>query len=158
MKMDKPSQLPLRVPSADKRETRSQFAALCYRVVDAKLQVLVVTSRRSKRWILPKGWPENGLTPAQTAAREAYEEAGVEGKTFDVCLGVYSFVKLMPDDALVPFMAMIYPLKVKKTHKKYPEVGQRKRRWVSPKKAAKLVDEPELKRLLLTFDPKRIQR
>ncbi len=147
-------QLPLSISSASKRESRSQFAALPFRVVDDKLQFLLVTSRRSKRWILPKGWPENGMTPARSAAKEAWEEAGVLGTAYDMCLGVYSYEKILPDSPDLPVIGLVYPLKVKTIKSNFPERKERRRKWLSPKQAAGRVDEPELKRILKTFDPK----
>ena len=73
-------QLPLHFGNAPKTTVRTQFAALCYRIKSNKVQVLLVTTRRTGRWILPKGWPIDGLTPQKSAAREAWEEAGVIGR------------------------------------------------------------------------------
>ena len=83
-------QKPIRLPAAQKRELRTQFGALCYRVQKDKVQVLLITSRRRKRWIVPKGWPIDGSTPSSAALQEAFEEAGVEGKVTGNCLGIYS--------------------------------------------------------------------
>lgn len=146
-------QLPLSITASAKRESRSQFAALPFRVVDDKVQFLLVTSRRTKRWILPKGWPEDGLTPGQSAAKEAWEEAGAIGKAYEFCLGVYSFEKYVKDAPDLPVVGLVYPLKVKKTKSNYPEAGERRRKWFTPKKAAAAVNMPELKRILKTFDP-----
>ena len=148
------NQLPLSITSSSKRESRSQFAALPYRVVDDGVQILLSTSRRTKRWILPIGWPEDGLTPAQSAAREAWEEAGVTGVPYDICLGVYSFEKFVEDAEDLPVVGLVFPLKVKKVSRTYPEVKDRRRKWFSPKQAAAAVDIPELKRILKTFEPK----
>lgn len=147
-------QLPLSFSGAGKRDIRTQFASLCYRMQDEKVQVLLVTSRGSGRWILPKGWPMDGATPAQSALTEAWEEAGVEGKAHNLCLGLYSYIKELEEDEDLPCVAMVYPVKVKKLAKTYPEAGQRKRKWVSRKQAAKMVQEPELARILKDFDPK----
>ncbi|MEM6727474.1 MAG: NUDIX hydrolase [Pseudomonadota bacterium] len=149
-------QLPLSIAASAKRESRSQFAALPFRVVDGGVQVLLITSRRTKRWILPKGWPEDGMTPSQSAAREAWEEAGVTGIHYDVCLGVYSFEKVTEETSL-PVVALVYPLKVKQVQRAYPEANQRKRKWFTAKKAAAAVEMPELRRILKTFDPKMLK-
>ena len=153
MSMFRPSQLPLEMEAAQKRQVRSQFAALPFRVTDDGLQVLLVTSRQRKRWILPKGWPERGLTPAQCALKEAYDEGGVKGKAYDLCLGVYSYSKILPDGTLMPCLGMVYPVKVKSTLQKYPEKSERRRKWFTPKKAASLIQEQELKKIVKTFDP-----
>ncbi len=147
-------QLPISLSGGRKSDVRSQFAALCYRVQNDKVRVLLVTSRGTGRWIIPKGWPMDGNTPAQSAAQEAWEEAGVIGKAKDVCLGLYSYRKTMEDVDDLPCVAMIYPVKVKSLADTYPEAGQRKRKWVSRKKAAAMVAEPELARIIREFDPK----
>lgn len=150
-------QLPLSVALRSKRDMRTQFAALCYRIKNDKTQVLLVTSRGRRRWILPKGWPERGLTPAQGAMREAWEEAGVKGQPIDVCLGVFSYLKLDAKPARLPCLALVFPVKVRKLVKDYPEAGQRRRKWVSPKRAASMVAEVELKEILRNFDAKRLR-
>jgi len=147
-------QLPISLFGAEKSQVRTQFAALCYRVKKQKVQVLLVTSRGTKRWIVPKGWPMDAMTPAASALQEAWEEAGVIGRNAGGCLGVYSYEKgIGPNDDL-PCLAMLYPVAVRSLAKKYPEAGQRRRRWVSRKKAARLVAERELSRLILDFDPR----
>lgn len=145
---------PLSLHGARKGDVRTQFAALCYRIRRGKVQVLVITSRRSKRWIMPKGWPIDGKTPGASAAREAWEEAGVRGRVSEACIGAYSYAKLYGDDEMLSCLAMLYPLKVKSLDHKYPERKQRRRQWVSRKKAAKLVAAPDLARLILDFDPR----
>ena len=154
----RPSQLPLEVDASLKRQVRSQFAALPFRLGDNGIEVLLVTSRNTKRWILPKGWPEDGMTPASSAAKEAYEEGGVTGKVYDLCLGVFSFSKLTREEVIVPCVGLVYPLKVKKVHSGYPEKKERRRKWFSPKKAAGLVHQPELKQIIKSFDPAWVKR
>lgn len=152
-----PKQLPISISQSQKRETRSQFGALCYRTKAGKLQFLLITSRRTKRWIIPKGWPENAMTPADVAAVEAYEEAGVKGKTHNQCLGVYSHEKYVSANVSYPVITMVYPLKVTKKLNKYPERADRRRKWFSAKKAAKRVCEPELAKIIKSFDPKTLK-
>ncbi|MEM7296487.1 MAG: NUDIX domain-containing protein, partial [Pseudomonadota bacterium] len=102
MKHDSSFQLPLAVSGVKKRQARSQFGALCYRVTDNRVQILLVTSRRRKRWIIPKGWPEWGQTPAEAAATEALEEGGVKGQVSDAPLGIYSYVKIVDKSERLP--------------------------------------------------------
>ncbi|MFY0597422.1 MAG: NUDIX hydrolase [Cognatishimia sp.] len=149
-------QLPIKLPKAKKRELRSQFAALVYRVKDDKLQILLITSRGTGRWIIPKGWPMLGLRPAEAAAQEAWEEAGVKGEVTDQCIGLYSYYKTDTKDGTLPCLVNIYPVNARKLSKIYPEAGQRRRKWFSPKKAAKLVREPELAKLIKSFDPEKL--
>ena len=152
MSIGKIKMRPLELSPAQKREVRSQFGALCYRVRQGKVQVLLVTRRRSGRWILPKGGPMNGTTPVEAALREAWEEAGVEGKVMGNALGIYSYVK-SDDGERLPCVVAVFPIKVRRLRSKYPEVGERKRKWFSPKKAAALLDEPELGQIVARFDP-----
>ena len=152
MNIAKPKMRPIRLPSAEKRGVRTQFGALCYRVRKDKVQVLVVTSRGTGRWILPKGWPIDGATPAEAALQEAWEEAGVQGKVMGGALGIYSYEK-SDDGEHLPCVVAIFPIKVDALKRKYPEADQRERQWVSRKKAAALIDEPELRQMIAGFDP-----
>ena len=145
--------MPLLERPERKTDMRTQFAALCYRVKADRPEVLLITSRGTGRWIVPKGWPVAGMTPAASAEREAWEEAGVRGRFHDICLGLYSYIKIVEDGPDLPCAAMVYPVRVKTLARNYPERGQRKRKWFSPKKAAERVAEPELARILLDFDP-----
>lgn len=147
-------QLPISLPGGSKTDVRSQFAALCYRIRKGKVQVLLITSRTRKRWIVPKGWPMDGKTPAESAAVEAWEEAGVRGVSDGRCLGVFSYSKETGEHGALPCLAMVFAIEVQDLAKTYPEVAERKRRWVTRKEAAKLVDEPELSRILRDFDPR----
>ncbi|MFD2739164.1 NUDIX hydrolase [Sulfitobacter aestuarii] len=147
-------QLPLSLLGARKREVRIQFAALCYRMRRGKVQILLVTSRRAKRWIVPKGWPMPDKTPAASALQEAWEEAGVRGRAEESCLGVYSYRKGQPGSEDLACAAMLYPVKVASLARQYPESGQRRRIWVSRKKAARMVGQAELARLIAGFEPR----
>jgi 8-oxo-dGTP pyrophosphatase MutT (NUDIX family) len=155
--MSGPVQISLKFQSGRKTDVRSQFAALCYRIVEGEVEVCLVTSRRTKRWILPKGWPMHKQTPADAAAIEAYEEAGLKGTPKDTCLGVYSYVKRLKTGD-IPVIVLVYPVLVTEILAEWPEREQRIRKWFSPKKAAKKVDEPELKAILRSFDPLHVSR
>ncbi|MCR8547623.1 NUDIX hydrolase [Salipiger sp. P9] len=132
-----------------------QYAALCYRLRGGKLEILMITSRGGRRWTLPKGWPMRGRTPAETAAREAWEEAGVRGTPHRNCVGGYTYTK-HTDPHL--HLAMVFPVEVARLEKRFPERGERKRRWMSRTKAATLVAEAELAQILLRFDPNALGR
>lgn len=153
MTLPKIKQEPINLRSAAKSDVRTQFAALCFRVKNDKTQILLITSRGSGRWIIPRGWPMDNKTPSQAALTEAWEEAGVKGKAYEVSLGLYSYTREIGDEGSVPCVAMVYPVKVKSLEKKFPEVGQRKRSWLSVGKAAERVDEPELANIIRSFDP-----
>lgn len=141
-------------PGLDGKPVQTQYAALCYRIVKDKPQILLITSRGSKRWILPKGWPMKDRPPGQAALREAYEEAGVIGRVAETPLGLVPYRKVMDNGEELPCVGIIYPVRVALLKAEYPEAGERKRKWFSRKKAAKQVLEPELARLLKGFDPK----
>ena len=149
-------QLPLALPAATKTEVRTQFAALCYRMARDKPEILLITSRGSGRWILPKGWPVAGKTPAEIALLEAWEEVGVRGRAYEQCLGAYSYTKAIGPERGLPCLAMVYPVRVKTLAGKFPEAGQRKHKWLRPKKAAARVEEPELAHIIRGFDPHRL--
>lgn len=133
----------------------AQYGALCYRLRGKDMhEVLLITSRDTGRWIIPKGWPMKGRNGAECALREAFEEAGVEGRPSAAPIGVYSYDKVLPD-GVQPCIVTVYPVEVTQFSKDFPEKGQRSRKWFKPKKAADKVDEPELRVLLETFDPRK---
>ena len=131
---------------------RSQYGAICWRKAARGLDVLLITSRETGRWVIPKGWPIKGISAAASAAREAWEEAGVEGKLCETCLGVFSYQKVMPEDHSIPCAVAIYGLRVEKLSRRYPEQRMRRRKWFGVREAASLVAEPELSALLLALD------
>jgi len=149
-------QTPIDLSDAHKSDLRTQFAALCFRMRRDKPEVLLVTSRRSKRWIVPKGWPMDGKTPVESAEIEAWEEAGVRGRMYSRCLGLYHYRKSVGEDDNLPCVAMLYAMKVRECAPDFPEAGQRKRKWLRPKKAAALVDEPELAEMIRRFKPAQV--
>nr|WP_281501240.1 NUDIX hydrolase [Aliiroseovarius sp. S1123] len=149
----KGKQKPIRLSLSDKRSVRTQFGALPFRIHDGKVEFLLITSRGTGRWIIPKGWPMDGETPAGAAATEATEEAGVEGQLYHQVLGFYAYDKGFAGERL-PCVVAVFPLKVKKQLKAYREKGERRRKWVSRKKAAQMVSEPELRQIIKDFDPK----
>lgn len=133
---------------------KTQFAALPWRVVDGdRVEVLLMTSRETRRWVIAKGWPIKGLAPNMTASREAYEEAGVEGYVAMRPLGSYVYDKRKPSGRLQPVQVEVYPLQVTVQHDDWPEQFERDKLWLSPQDAAARVDEPGLKALLAAFRP-----
>lgn len=150
--MSMPPQLPIKLRAGRKTDARTQFAALCFRTQAEGMQICLVTSRGTGRWILPKGWPMHNQTPAEAAATEAWEEAGLTGRAYDTCLGVFSYLKPL-DKTRTPVLALVYPVRVDTVHVKWPEGKQRKRRWFSPEQAARVVAEHELRAILAQFNP-----
>lgn len=147
-------QLPISLPGGGRKtDVRTQFAALCYRFKKGKLRVLLITSRRTGRWIVPKGWPMDGHTPAECAVQEAWEEGGVRGTSDGRCIGIFSYSKGHPELGDLPCVAMVFAVEATEIADVYPESEQRERKWVSRKKAAELADDPELARIIKDFDP-----
>ncbi|MGY6633992.1 MAG: NUDIX hydrolase [Alkalilacustris sp.] len=135
-----------------RRPPHLQVAALCTRDgADGTPEVLIVTSRGTGRWILPKGWPMAGRTLGEAARQEAWEEAGVRGTVDADPVGHYATEKMTGGGLPVPCRVEVFRLRVSDVHDSFPEAGQRTRRWVKPAKAAELVQEPGLRALLATF-------
>ncbi|ODT87767.1 NUDIX hydrolase [Phenylobacterium sp. SCN 70-31] len=134
------------------REPRTQYAALPWRKADdGSVQILLITSRESRRWVIPKGWPMKDKAPEAAAAQEAYEEAGVLGAPKRKPLGIYHYDKRLRSGRLQHVRVMVYPLEVAEARDIWPEMAERDRMWGSPAEAAGLVDEPELRTLLAKF-------
>jgi 8-oxo-dGTP pyrophosphatase MutT (NUDIX family) len=130
-----------------------QYGALPYRFSqDAALEILLVTTRGTRRWIIPKGWPIKGLRPAKSAAREAYEEAGVRGRIGAKPVGFFTYDKL-PNEAGVNTTCevKVYPLLVKRQSEVWPESEQRTTQWVEPSRAIAMIKEPGLKKIVASF-------
>jgi 8-oxo-dGTP pyrophosphatase MutT (NUDIX family) len=152
------------VKKIDKPQTASQavmtqYAALCFRhKAKHAPEILLITSRDTGRWVVPKGWPMKGKSGGECAAQEAFEEAGVEGRLISHSVGFFTYDKILDDGTAQPCVVSVYPVAVEKLHAIYPEHGQRRRRWFSPAKAASQVAEPELATILAGFDPAKLPR
>jgi 8-oxo-dGTP pyrophosphatase MutT (NUDIX family) len=130
-------------------EPRRQVGALPFRHGrDGKPKILLVTSRESRRWVIPKGWPMKGRKPFEAAAREAYEEAGLRGAVGKRPLGHYLYQKRLKNLDAVLCQVKVFPLKVRKQLKHFPEEHQRELRWFTPAEAAEAVSEPGLAALI----------
>ncbi|MFM5894467.1 MAG: DUF47 family protein [Novosphingobium sp.] len=132
--------------------TIRQIAALPYRSNDAgAVSVLLVTSRESKRWVVPKGNPGTG-SPHLSAAIEAREEAGVTGAICPIPLGQYRYRKTRKTGASLMVDVDVYPLSVSQELDTWKEAAERTRRWFSLGEAADMVDEPDLAALIRSFN------
>ncbi|GGD45143.1 NUDIX hydrolase [Sinisalibacter lacisalsi] len=135
-----------------RRPSRFQVAALCYRKSEGRKEVLLITTRRTGRWMLPKGWPMDGKTAAEAARIEAWEEAGVKSaKVRRAPVGEFDYIKHHDDGLSEPCSATVYALKVTDMADEFPEAGQRERAWVTLDKAADMVEEESLSALLRAF-------
>lgn len=131
---------------------RVQAAALPWRVgEDGGPELLLVTSRGTGRWVLPKGWPEKREPLHEAAAREAAEEAGVSGLVGREEVGRFYYGKAMPSGAEWRCEVRVFPLRVETVADKWPERKKRTRRWFAPDEAARLVQEPDLGELIDSF-------
>lgn len=132
-----------------------QIAALPLRV-DGKgvPKVLMVTSRDTGRWVMPKGWEMDGTKPWRAAEIEALEEAGAKGFIGNEVIGTYRYPKIMDDGQVIPCIVRVYPMIVEKLMRNWKERDQRVRRWFAPKAAAKKVDEQDLADLLMILHRK----
>jgi len=132
-----------------------QIASLPYRRIgdslDSPVEILLVTSRGTGRWVLPKGNPMKGLSPHAAAAQEAFEEAGIEGAICPTPLGEYRYRKLLKSGASLLVDVRVFPLAVTTELDDWPEAGQRTRRWFPLSEAATLVDELDLRELMRSF-------
>ncbi|SNB80117.1 8-oxo-dGTP pyrophosphatase MutT, NUDIX family [Arboricoccus pini] len=128
-----------------------QFAALPVKNVDGETLVLLVTSRETGRWVLPKGWREKNLSGPELAAKEAYEEAGIVGVVQDKPIGSYGYLKRLPKGQLKPCLVKVFPMRVDDLLDTWPEARQRRRQWFTFAQAALNVDEAELVELFLNL-------
>lgn len=129
-------------------EPAQQAAALVWRPARNGMEVLLITSRGTGRWVLPKGWPEKGEHYCDAALREAREEAGVEGKVSPDAIGSFVFDKDLGEGIARNCEVFVFPVKLVKERSKWPEHKQRKRVWVSAERAATMVREPELAEII----------
>lgn len=131
------------------RPKRVQVAALCYKNTQNGKRVLLITSRDSGRWIVPKGWPIDGLDGPEAALQEAWEEAGVSKAEIESDpVGTFDYDKGLAEGMTVPVKTRVYLTQVHDLSENYPEADARRRAWFRPEDAANKVDEPELKALL----------
>lgn len=134
-----------------RRPSGYQVAALCWRPAAgaAGIEVLLLSSLTTGRWILPKGWPQMGRDGAGTALEEAWEEAGIRiGNDRPEKIGRYSYHKRLAGDVPSHTLVDVYAIRVERLLDSYPEAGKRKRQWFPPAEAAQLVQEPGLAALL----------
>lgn len=126
-----------------------QYGAIPYRRrADGTIDVLLVTSRETRRWIIPKGWPIPGLTAHEAAAREAFEEAGLVGRIVDQPVGSYRYAKRRADGSSVDCLVEVFPFEVHQQIESWPEQDERQTRWFSCDAAADAVQESELSDLI----------
>ena len=116
-----------------------------------KAEVLLVTGRRSGRWMIPKGWPVAGKSLADSAAQEAFEEAGIKGKIDPKPIGTFRHVKQHLLLGMLEVDILVHPMAVERELGDWPERRERTRKWFDLDKAADRVDSEELRELIVQF-------
>jgi 8-oxo-dGTP pyrophosphatase MutT (NUDIX family) len=130
---------------------RLQVAALPWRKTRDDIEVMLITSRDTGRWVLPKGWPEGHEQLFDTAAREAAEEAGLGGAVARFEIGSYFYAKVLASGMERRCEVLVFPLEVDELATAWPEKKERTRKWFSPAEAARLVKEDDLGELIARF-------
>lgn len=131
---------------------RRQVAALPWRRGKDGLEILLVTSRETRRWVTPKGGRMAGKTDAEAAAQEALEEAGVEGVASEAPIGTFRYLKVLKRRASRWCVVSVHALEVRLVHPSWQEQSERERVWVSREEAMRRVEEPDLKALIGAFN------
>jgi 8-oxo-dGTP pyrophosphatase MutT (NUDIX family) len=129
-----------------------QYGVLPWRF-ERRLEVLMITSRETYRWVIPKGWPMKNKSAPFSAAQEAREEAGVEGEVDTQPIGTYPYLKRMKDGETRPLTVEVFALRVTRELPEWPEQSQRQRRWFTLTEAGEAVDEDELADIIRRFSP-----
>jgi 8-oxo-dGTP pyrophosphatase MutT (NUDIX family) len=131
--------------------SRLQVAALPWRERNGAIEIMLITSRDTGRWVLPKGWPEAREPLCEAAAREAGEEAGLRGRVSPIEAGRYFYAKALTSGEEVPCEVLVFPLKVSDVAERWKEKGQRSRRWMNGAEAQRRVAEPDLAEIIGHF-------
>jgi len=136
----------------DSSHRHHQYAALPYVETDGGIEVCLISSRETGRWVIPKGWPKADMQPHDLAMLEAQEEAGLEGTVTAVSLGHYDYRKRLHYFFSVPCTVDVYALRVERQLVDWPEREWRNLCWLSPVEAAPLVAEEGLARIIAGFN------
>jgi len=127
---------------------RLQYGVIPYRRAKNRIEIMLITSRKTQRWIVPKGWPIAQRPPREVARVEALEEAGLEGMIGKRPFGSFHYQKRLKDGSFVVCRVDVFGFEVGRQLKTWPERSERKRRWFDSERAIKLVREEELKELI----------
>jgi 8-oxo-dGTP pyrophosphatase MutT (NUDIX family) len=132
-----------------------QYAALPFRIEARQVWILLITSRGTQRWVIPKGWPMAGLKPQEAAATEAAEEAGIIGEVEDKPAGSYRYDKRLKGEATTAVQVIVFPFRVQAQAEDWKEHSQRRFEWFRYQRAAALVAEPALRHIIRDFGAER---
>lgn len=128
-----------------------QYAALPWRRSGGTLEILLITSLKTHRWIVPKGWPMAGKSPQDAAAQEAMEEAGITGNVAKAALGSFQYNKLRKNGETVSLKVDVFPMEVAHQRRMWADKNRREKQWFSIEEALARVAEPGLRRLITKF-------
>jgi 8-oxo-dGTP pyrophosphatase MutT (NUDIX family) len=133
------------------RPRADQVAALPWRKRRGSIEILLITSRETRRWVIPKGWPMANLLASNAAKREAYEEAGIDGRVRRKAIGRYTYIKRVANRSRQTCIVAVYALNVARVYGAWPERKQRRRFWFAAEVAAGKVREAELRSVIRAF-------
>jgi 8-oxo-dGTP pyrophosphatase MutT (NUDIX family) len=136
---------------SDRGREIEQYGVIAWRRSGSGVEILMITSRETRRWVVPRGNAIPGLRPWESAAQEAFEEAGVRGGVQPDAIGTYRYGKRAKDGRVTPALVHLYPMLVTEEADAWPEDRQRERRWFDPEAAASAVDEADLAALIRDF-------
>ena len=139
------------VSSVELHRQDIQYAALPWRKLGNTLQILLITTRNTRRWIIPKGWPVVGCSPSECAAHEALEEAGIMGHVSMKALGSFHYDKRRKSGDVIRCEVFVFPMEVLHRRRTWAEKTVRETRWCLVEEALMHVSEPELRRLIAKF-------
>ena len=128
-----------------------QYAALPWRRAKGTVELLLITTTSTRSWIVPKGWPVEGLSPSECAAQEALEEAGIEGDVTSEPLGSFRRHKERKSGEALLCTVYVFPMEVTRQHENWPEKNIRQARWCSVEEALARIKDPGLRRLIVKF-------
>lgn len=140
-----------RIPRKARGRLRTQYAALPVRHVDGRPEVMLITSRDTGRWIVPKGWPEKGMAPCDVARMEAYEEAGLQGSVAEAPVTRYRYRKTLSNDRSISVEVDVFLLAVERELDRWPEMAERRRAWYPAAQAAMMISDSGMKSVLLSL-------
>lgn len=135
-------------PAPRTLRARLQYGVIPYRQAEGRVEIMLITSRQTRRWIIPKGWPIGRKRPRDVACLEALEEAGLEGTIGQRAFGSFHYPKRLKDGSIIVCRVSVFAFEVGRQLKEWPEKRERRRRWFAGERAIELVREEELKALI----------
>ena len=129
----------------------TQYGALPFTRQNGVLRVMLITTRETRSWLIPKGWPEKGMAPHELAAHEAFEEAGITGSVSTQPMGSFDYLKRIEGKPPKRCRIVVFGLEVATELDHWPEKSERRREWLLPAEAAERIEHPQLASLILAF-------